>query len=235
MPKRQREIKYFPERPFLYSWEEYMLWRTGDKGFIGSFLDICGTMGQKEKTLKGPQTKRGHHYPEVKYAVHCVQNKSFEPKYIFYEKYRLSQQFIDSIAGETTDDAKLFREAHSFLSKVFSDEFFKKFDELIKLNKIDRDNNLKISVDLCAIIHNKRQVHFIEIKKINHGESQHEGVKQDQLLFLSFVRHLIDILGEKAFFKETYAVITELIVFVPKQDCSRLVNRLQEHYVPLIV
>jgi hypothetical protein len=134
-------------------------------------------------------------------------------------------------------EARRFIEGHELLCEVFKREFYEEFDMLCELNTEilkkngnnihGRNNIYKICVDLCAINHNKRQVRFTEIKKINPDNHKHEGFKPYQLIFLGFVRHIIDSLGDRVFRNDIYEVITEVIVLLPKQRYSELVNWLR--------
>ena len=81
-------------------------------------------------------------------------------------------------------------------------------------------------VDLCAINLPKKEVNFCEIKKYNRGNNKSEKLFDHQLLFLAFIRYIIDNLLEKAFYGKIYKVRTELIAFVAMDD-SRLINLLK--------
>ena len=93
-------------------------------------------------------------------------------------------------------------------------------------------------VDLCAINKFNKEIHFCEIKKYNLGKIKSEKIFDHQLLFLAFIRYIIDNLLERAFCHKIYKVKTDLIAFVAKQD-TRLINLLRanprEHLVEFVV
>jgi len=221
----------FTEKSFPYDYQEYLRWINGDKGLIESLLQISGHLGQKGTTyynqsIKG---KGSQHYPEVKYASHLVKDKGIQPENIFYEKYCLSIEFIKKQLGKKGWDAQQLLVAHYRISEVFSEDFFTVFDKLCELNQdiIERKTNKnRIYVDLCAINNKEYQIHFCEIKRYNSTDT----FKKDQLLFLGFVCHAIEILKERAFRNKMYTVNADLIVFVPEDDMIRY--RPQRHIVP---
>jgi hypothetical protein len=231
LPKKYQIINMkFLEVPFLYADEEYQRWVTKDTDLIDSMLEICKASGKNGATYLGQekstyfnqckQGKGSQHFPEVKFAVHLVKDKGFNPDYIFYEKFRLSQKFFKSLIGKTNPDAFRFLRAYDRLRKIFSDDFFIEFDRLCELNKeqIERKTKEQIAVDLCAVHNRKRQVCFFEMKKYNFGKTKTELLKQEQLLFLGFVRYIIDNFKEKAFQNKVYKIMTELVVFVPDSN-----------------
>jgi hypothetical protein len=238
MPKRLRMS--FQEKPFLYNWEEWQRWcDPEDKITVSSILDKCGDLVKPKESISG-QAKKGkgsQHYPEVKYALFLERkNKGFRDN-IVYENYTLSYKSANELVGKHN----LHAIGTNYLRKVFSDEFFNKFDRLYEINADSIEPACEnMHVDLCAINSKPRQhqVQFCEVKKYDRGKNKTELLPRDQLLVLGFVRHIIETLGEKAFYHKIYKVKTELIVFVAMDD-SRLLNLLKanprEHYVEFVV
>ena len=218
MKKRRSKLKSmsFQEKPFRYEYEEYQRWCMGDESTIQSLIDVCGDLGRTRETYFR-QAKMKQNYPEVRYAVHLVEEEGFHANCIIYENYRLSLQELSKLNGKTG----LIANGASLLSEIFLDAFFEEFDRLYDLNKESINKTREwMHVDLCAINHKpkQRQVRFSEIKRYDLGAKSTEIVQDEQLFVLGFVCHAVETLGEKLFRKNIYKVQTELIAFVPKKD-----------------
>jgi len=236
MPNRVRMS--FQEKPFLYDWQEWLRWRDlEDKGTVDSLLDKCGDLVKPMKSIynQAKEDKGAYHYAEVKYAIHLeVEDEGFRDN-IVYENYTLSYQYANELIGRPGPKAI----GTTRLRDIFSDDFFKLFDRLYQMNRtIIKKQSANLHVDLCAINPLQKEVHFCEIKKYNRGHNKTELITHDQLIVLGFVRHIIDTLGEKAFYRKIYKVKTELIAFVAMDD-FRLINLLKAnprvHFVEFAV
>jgi hypothetical protein len=228
----------FQEKPFLYDWEEWQRWRDpGDKGTVDSLLDRCGDLVKPRKSILD-QVKKGKgsaHYAEVKYAIHLEDEDEGFRDNIVYENYTLSYQYANELIGKP--GLKAIGTAQ--LRDIFSDNFFKIFDQLYQINRtIIKNQCANLHVDLCAINPRKKEVSFCEIKKYNRGYNKPEKLSGDQLIVLGFIRYIIDNLVEKVFYHKVYKVKTELIVFIAKDDI-RLINLIQtnprEHSIEFAV
>lgn len=220
MPTSPKKITYiFQEIPLQYDWNEYQQWKTGDVPVRDQLLKISGYLRQKKETY---YRQVSQHYPEVKYAGHLVKNENFNKDYIIYEKFRLSHKFLN---GKTAVSHTEFSGAYHILREVFSEYFFIEFDRLCGLNAeiIKRKKTIyKICVDLCAINHNRSEVHFCEIKKYNKGKDR-ETINPDQLLVLAFIKYIVNYLERKAFhIEKIYSVKPKLIALVAEQDVQRI-------------
>jgi hypothetical protein len=267
MPKNQTEKESFPEIPFLYDLDEYKNWTSENDIIrnkqIESLLDISGNLCNN-RSIYVNQAKKGkgsQHYPEVKFATHLIVDEGFNKECIIYQKYTLSLKEasrlyneIDlskinksNLMGYTKMSEDLMRAVGtSRLREVFSDEFFKEFAKIYYKNK---DKNIKdintINVDICAINNSSSsKICFAEIKKYklkkykNKNTKRHEGVSDNQLYFLGFVRHIVDKLKEEAFRKrEIIPVETRIVVFVLRDDqkCLEFVINKAPHDVTFYV
>ena len=208
----------FQEKAFPYNYKQYERWCEGDRNTIESLTAVCGYLCRGEDTYINQTTKnQKQNYPEVRYAVHLVEDKGFPKEQIIYENFRLSFQVTNQLIkgkGYQAIGAGLIR-------KVFSEPFLIKFDELCDINEKRFKMNCRGShVDICAINFESREVRFCEIKRYDFGGKSNDKFALHQQLLLGFVRHAVDSLGSKAFVKSKYKFLTELVAFVPEQDYS---------------
>lgn len=208
----------FQEKPFPYKYKQYERWCEGDRNIIESLTDVCGSLCRGEDTyIKQAANNQKQNYPEVRYAVHLVEDMGFPKEHIIYENFRLSFQVTNRLIKGKRYQAI----GAGFIRQVFSEAFLKKFDELCDINEERFKINCKGShVDLCAINFESREVRFSEIKRYDFGGKSNDKFALHQKLLLGFVRYAVDSLGSKAFVKRKYKVITELIAFVPEKDYS---------------
>lgn len=212
----------FQEKPFPYNYKQYERWCEGDRNTIESLTAVCGYLCRGEDTYIKQTTKnQKQNYPEVRYAVHLVEDKGFPKEHIIYENFRLSFERTDQLMrgkGPQAIGARLVRE-------VFSELFLQRFDELCDLNngkfKLIKKICKGTHVDICAINHETREVRFCEIKRYDFDGNTKDIFALHQQLLLGFVRYAVDSLGNKAFANRKYKVITELIAFVPERDFSK--------------
>ena len=209
----------FREKPFPYDLEQYERWCEGDVKTIESLTTVCGNLCRGPDTYIN-QKNMGQNFPEVRYAVHLVEDKGFSKEYIIYENFRLSLQVINQLIGGRGPQAVGAR----LITEVFSPLFLEKFDALCDANE-ERFKRIKkvckgTHVDLCAINPETREVRFCEIKRYDLGGKTNDNFALHQQLLLGFVRYATDLLGRKAFQKRKYKVKTELIAFIPEKEFS---------------
>jgi hypothetical protein len=253
--RRKKNPILIPEKPFSYSWKEYEAWTNEDdiirEAKIKSLLKVSGYLG-KNKSNFFNQAKPGkgkQHFPEVKYAGHLVKNEGFQKKYLTLEKFTFSLSeadriinlfdpklfFKNSLNEDLKEDFMRARGTYK-LREVFNNIFWRKFEQLYKKNIYRINKPLeKINVDLCTINHDNQIVQFCEFKKYDLGSNKTEILTNDQLCVLTFIRYIVDTFKDDIFVGNHYDVITELVVFIPKQD-KKLLERMMinplRHPVP---
>jgi len=193
----------FQEKPFLYDWEEWERWRNPeDKNTVVSLLNKCGDLVKSRESILN-QAKKGtgsSHYAEVKYAFYLEnKNRGFHDNIVYGENYTLSYKYINDLFGKTG----LKPIGTKRVLEIFSINFFNLFDRLYEMNKTKIPIQCQnMHVDLCAINKFNKELHFCEIKKYNLGKIKSEKIFDHQLLFLAFIRYIIDNLQEQAFYYE---------------------------------
>ena len=207
------------EKPFPYNFEQFQRWCKGDMKTIKSLTSKCGSLCRGPDTYIN-QRNMSQNYPEIRYAVHLVEDKGFSKEYIIYENFRLSLQVVNKLLEGRGPQAI----GAGYIKEVFSEMFLEKYDELCGLNE-ERFKTIKkickgTHVDLCAINHKTREVRFCEIKRYDLGGKTKNNFALHQQLLLGFVRYAVDSLKRNAFQKRKYKVLTELIAFVPEKDFS---------------
>lgn len=214
MANREYEFK---EELFYYPPAEREPWLHGDESAVRSLLDRCGPLGRTPETYVNQlHSHPGQNYPELRYAVHLVEEQGYPRTSIFYENYRLSAAW-QKIHGPSS----MMGKNTSALRAVFTGTFFDEYDRLSQLNADSRVTGDKLAnahVDLCAVDATGRRVKFVEVKTYRsdaRGNPGIEQIAQHQLRLLAIVRHLSETLGH-AVLQGPVEVSADIVAFVPE-------------------
>lgn len=201
----------FCEEFFEYDADEYRKWCLGDEATIRGLIERCGLLGRGESTYF-LQAMQSQNYPEVRYAIHLVENLGFPQEGLFYENFYLSERVFASKMSSRSKGKKML--GTQYLRRLLSPRFFEEFDRLFDLNAVGKTID-GVNIDLCAVDPLQRRVGFFEVKKYSPGKATTEIVSRHQLFVLAFVRHILETCPSEIFVGGPCKIDAKLIAFVP--------------------